>query len=478
MDPNPSGSRYPAAVIQFHSLESSSHVMKMSSNQGVKITGYDVDISFAKSTAPHIALAWAQAAAATKAREASISEGPSSSSYANENKMNDRDDYGRGERWGGEGGRNDESSGKRGGGHYGGHDDYDKRYNHRGSDRERGADPHRGSDRERGDRDHRRHRGRDDDHPSSRRVVAPKWPPTFEEDGAVWIFDPSSGYFIHRATEMFYEPKSKWYSKRDEAGVFGYYYHAPGYDPPFVLMPPATATTPATTTTTAATATPTPTTTTTPAMVSTSTLDENKEKKPIELKEKTNKTKGLHVGKTMKISMTSKTSQDINKWNDRKLETTDQSDSILSTNVNSSSSSSINPITIKNTNETLSSTTTTNTTTSSQSLNTSNVFDKDQNLIKLIDKDQNSLLMKLGLDYSTLGCLNIIPPSSSTTTESKAETAGQPLCHHTDDNKWVCFLSRRCFATEDQLMKHVRVSKLYKEELIKAINENRIIKIP
>lgn len=48
-----------------------------------------------------------------------------------------------------------------------------------------------------------------------------------------------------------------------------------------------------------------------------------------------------------------------------------------------------------------------------------------------------------------------------------------PLCEGSGA-RWACLVSRRAFDTEEKLAKHVRLSKLYKEELAKAVGEGRV----
>lgn len=123
----------------------------------------------------------------------------------------------------------------------------------------------------------------------------------------------------------------------------------------------------------------------------------------------------------LKMSL-KKTTLDINKWNDRKLEQD------------------------------------TDTSTSKSSVTSSTIGGGD-----------NALLMQLGLDYATLGCLRVRPVGETT-------GEGGPICDGSGE-KWACLVSRRCFATEEQLAKHIRLSKLYKEELTKAVNEGRVIRL-
>ena len=65
----------------------------------------------------------------------------------------------------------------------------------------------------------------------------------------------------------------------------------------------------------------------------------------------------------------------------------------------------------------------------------------------------------LGLDYSSLGRLRL---------------DGGPLVERGSGGKWACLVSRRVFPTEEKVAQHVRLSKLYKEELSKAIDAGRI----
>jgi hypothetical protein len=175
-DPRPNGSSSPAAVVEFHTLESSSHVLSMAaSGNGLRVGGRLVVPSFAKSTAPIIALAWAAQTEAAKMREMEHRE-EKGFNRPLDHHTRDRDDRADRDRgYYGDDGRSDGRGDRYGGGGGGGG------------------------------------RGREERAQAVKKVVIPEWPPSFEEDGAVWIFDPISGYFLHRATEMFYEPKSKWY---------------------------------------------------------------------------------------------------------------------------------------------------------------------------------------------------------------------------------------------------------------------------
>lgn len=213
------------------------------------------------------------------------------------------------------------------------------------------------------------------------------------------------------------------YSKRDADGKFVYYYHAAGYDPPFIPMPVATTATTEATTGVAAAQDSNPVVAiaqggsiTSPTSSSiTSVAKDKKEKSHGKIK--------LDMA-PLKIKLDKKTTLDINKWNDRKLEQD-----------------------------------TPDTSTSKSGTTSTGVLN-----------DKNGLLMKLGLDYSTLGCLRIL--SQGETDKMKSG----PICDGSGV-KWACLLSRRCFPTEEQLSKHIRLSKLYKEELTKAVGEGRIIRL-
>jgi hypothetical protein len=75
-------------------------------------------------------------------------------------------------------------------------------------------------------------------------------------------------------------------------------------------------------------------------------------------------------------------------------------------------------------------------------------------------------LLALGTDYASIGKLRLLPEGGS--------SPGQPLAEGSG-SKWACLVSRRAFASQEQLAKHVRVSELYREELVKAISEGRVV---
>mmetsp|Transcript_86836 Transcript_86836/g.245970 ORF Transcript_86836/g.245970 Transcript_86836/m.245970 type:complete len:196 (+) Transcript_86836:1156-1743(+) len=56
---------------------------------------------------------------------------------------------------------------------------------------------------------------------------------------------------------------------------------------------------------------------------------------------------------------------------------------------------------------------------------------------------------------------------------SRLRLDGDLLVKH-QNGKWVCLVSRRAFATADQVEKHVHQSPLYKAELTKAIAAGRV----
>jgi hypothetical protein len=76
-------------------------------------------------------------------------------------------------------------------------------------------------------------------------------------------------------------------------------------------------------------------------------------------------------------------------------------------------------------------------------------------------------LLALGTDYASIGKLRLLP-------EGSVGGEGLPLVEGSGD-KWACLVSRRAFASEEQLAKHVRISKLYREELSKAIDQGRVV---
>jgi len=80
-------------------------------------------------------------------------------------------------------------------------------------------------------------------------------------------------------------------------------------------------------------------------------------------------------------------------------------------------------------------------------------------------------LLALGTDYTSIGKLRLLPEGVSGGAE------GKPLAEGSG-GKWSCLVSRRAFSSEEQLAKHVRVSKLYREELTKAIEEGRVVMLP
>ena len=70
-----------------------------------------------------------------------------------------------------------------------------------------------------------------------------------------------------------------------------------------------------------------------------------------------------------------------------------------------------------------------------------------------------SHLLAVGLDYDQL---------------ARVRLDGKPVVYHTDAGKIACLVSKRQFADEGQLRKHVAKSKLYREAFERAANEGRV----
>lgn len=56
------------------------------------------------------------------------------------------------------------------------------------------------------------------------------WPPPFDQDGALYVFDARSGFFYEAESDFFYDPKTKLYYSNKKAT---YYQYVAGGDPPF-----------------------------------------------------------------------------------------------------------------------------------------------------------------------------------------------------------------------------------------------------
>ena len=54
----------------------------------------------------------------------------------------------------------------------------------------------------------------------------------------------------------------------------------------------------------------------------------------------------------------------------------------------------------------------------------------------------------------------------------------KPIIERAKNGKWQCLVSRRQFADEESLKKHIHRSTLYKDALEKAANESRIVLKP
>ena len=310
---------------------------------------------------------------------------------------------------------------------------------------------------------------------------APVWPPSFEEDGTAWVFDSASGYFLHAATEMYYEPKSRWYCRRSrDSGQYVYYHYHKGQDPPFVEQsataaataavasssPDATASTTAAAAAAATTAASSSVVPVVKTNTTTTTTALNGKKKPVSF--------GLSMGGGGKgkkgpgvASKHMKHMQNMHIWGARAREDESDEESEAeaapqeSSSSSSSSKSSDSVAQRRREAEALS--------VSAAKAKADAAAAAASTAALLAASPAANLLgpvvdpQVLGLDYASLGRLRL---------------DGKPLVERPvagSGAKWACLVSRRQFATEEQVAKHVRLSKLYKEELIKAIAAGRIV---
>ena len=61
------------------------------------------------------------------------------------------------------------------------------------------------------------------------------WPPPFDTDGALYVFDSRSGFFYEAESNFYYDPKSRYYYSIDAAAYFQY---CPDQEPPFRKISP------------------------------------------------------------------------------------------------------------------------------------------------------------------------------------------------------------------------------------------------
>ena len=61
------------------------------------------------------------------------------------------------------------------------------------------------------------------------------WPPPFDTDGALYVFDSRSGFFYEAESNFYFDPKSRYYYSIDAAA---YFQHYKGQEPPFRKVSP------------------------------------------------------------------------------------------------------------------------------------------------------------------------------------------------------------------------------------------------
>ena len=298
-----------------------------------------------------------------------------------------------------------------------------------------------------------------------------EWPPSFEDDSLAWVFDASSGYFLHAATQMYYEPKSRWYCRRED-NKYVYYYHQKGHEPPYVERKATVSSASASTeaaqtgpesnakTSEAPSAVVAHSATAVPTVTSMSATN----KKPVSF--------GLSLGgpgaKSKSRggpSLTSKKiSKDINKWGARAREESDEDESNESSTTDDLKSKRESEQRKRETSEAMSLSDAKAQADAAAAAASTAALLAASPAATLLGLDSQNLtggadFKVLGLDYSSLGRLRL---------------DGGPLVERGSGGKWACLVSRRVFPTEEKVAQHVRLSKLYKEELSKAIDAGRI----
>lgn len=284
------------------------------------------------------------------------------------------------------------------------------------------------------------------------------WPPSFDEDGLAWQFDPHSQFFFEPTTAFYYEPKSRaYFNTKDQK----YYHHVPGNDPPYVAYPSTTSTTNQTATTgapaaymtspapgtaptatnhadhqTAATSTSTENSTTNYASSAAAKANMSAAGKPVSfgLKGAASASKAGKVSGGQTI-MAKKNLKDITKWGDRQREMTSTSSD---GDVGSQSRPQSSLTTVRKT-----------VPVSSKGMESEH-------------SNGASDLLSMGTTYACLQRLRM---------------DGKPLVKHSN-GKWVCLVSRRGFPSEEALEKHVHLSDLYKGEFQRALSAGRITLAP
>eukprot|EP00617_Octactis_speculum_P026462 CAMPEP_0185762410 /NCGR_PEP_ID=MMETSP1174-20130828/21377_1 /TAXON_ID=35687 /ORGANISM="Dictyocha speculum, Strain CCMP1381" /LENGTH=647 /DNA_ID=CAMNT_0028444075 /DNA_START=60 /DNA_END=2002 /DNA_ORIENTATION=+ len=326
--------------------------------------------------------------------------------------------------------------------------------------------------------------------PKAQKKIRP-WPPSFDEDGLAWQFDPHSQFFFEPTTAFYYEPKSKaYFNTKDQK----YYHHNPGHDPPYVPYPPTTtggtgasnqmmAAAPAAPAAYMAGGAPAAPASAIPARQATSTdnsatsyppsgtpqtanlLTVASGKPPVSFglkgvvgttnnnsaaagSKQSGKANAAHQSITAKKNL-----KDITKWGDRQREMTSaDSDGKIAHQLQQQhrgggggggggggAASSLKKTALA---------TTTTTGGGGGGLETTGIS----------TTSDNSNLLSMGTTYACLERLRM---------------DGKPLVKHSN-GKWVCLVSRRGFPNEEALEKHVHLSDLYKSEFQKALGSGRI----
>jgi len=319
--------------------------------------------------------------------------------------------------------------------------------------------------------------------------ATPLWPPPFEADGAAWVFDPASTYFCHRATGMFYEPKAKWYGKQDPSsgGAYVYYRHAPGKDPPFERMDTAVAT-PADITTTAqataagasaaaaVTSAPVPVqqsmphaqaaakvapTGVAPATAAAAAAAEGAA--AVAAAEALARREAAKASKAAMSSTARKNLSVMNSWKERaQKEAAEDPNSTAapSSTTAASPSAAAAPAAV----------TSWKALSAPESNRASSPGNGD-------GTSAAALLMTLGTDFATVHLLGLKPENDATPSGGANGGVLGPLIE-SNGSKWACLVSRRAFATEEQLAKHIRLSQLYHDELAKSVTQGRVVLRP
>jgi len=282
------------------------------------------------------------------------------------------------------------------------------------------------------------------------RAKRPEWPPSFEEDGMAWIFDAGSTYFYNQATEFYYEPKSKLYCKRTPDHQYVWYQHVKGQDPPYVAMSANSGAGGAGTAVEGQASTQSTVAVAAAAAGAMATSQDATALAP----EATGKASGggsagkpvsfgipkSKAPKTMSINA-KKQAKEIAKWGDRQREMGEPDEDAT-------------PAAAKRHNATNDAVQETE----AVALQPTPVDLQKYTPGASSGGDASSELETLAMDYQSL---------------HKILLDGKPIVK-VKKGKWACLLSRRVLTSEEQLQKHIEMSNLYREELVKAIKAGRI----